>query len=179
MALAFLAGAALSPAAADVEKRVALVIGNGAYKSAQALENPVTDAKAVSAALKRLGFKVVEGYDLGIADMNNKIVEFSEQMEDSKAAMVYYAGHGVAMRDENFLIPVDIGVKSEADIEVKAIALTKVLSQMKREERVNVVILDASATTPSPQNWRAADARVPPSASAASPASKAISPRAR
>ncbi len=144
----FLAAACAVPAFAEVEKRVALVIGNGAYKSAIALENPVTDAKAVSASLKRLGFQVIDGYDLGAGEMRDKLREFSAALPESKAAMVYYAGHGVSVEDENFLIPTDLGLKSQTDLDLGAISLTMVLKQMKREERVNVVILDACRDNP-------------------------------
>jgi uncharacterized caspase-like protein len=135
-------------ARAEIEKRVALVIGNSAYKSAIRLENPVTDAKAVAASLKRLGFEVVEGYDLGSSDLRHKLAEFSADLPDSKAALVYYAGHGVSVDDENFLIPVDLELKSPTDLDLNALSLSVVLKQMKREERVNVVILDACRDNP-------------------------------
>jgi uncharacterized caspase-like protein len=133
---------------AAAEKRVALVIGNGAYKSAIPLDNPVTDAKAVSAALKRLGFEVVEGYDLGTSEMRSTLSRFSAALPDAKAAMVYYAGHGVSVDDENFLIPTDLSLKSQTDLDLNALSLSLVLKQMKREERVNVVILDACRDNP-------------------------------
>ena len=145
---AFLACACAIPAIADMEKRVALVIGNGAYKSTIALENPVTDAKAISASLKRLGFTVIEGYDLGAAEMRGKLADFSAALPESKAALVYYAGHGVSVEDENFLIPTDLGLKTQTDLDLNAISLSLVLKQMKREERVNVVILDACRDNP-------------------------------
>src|SRR5271163_1116887 len=84
------------PAPAEIEKRVALVIGNGAYKVAPPLTNPPIDAKAVAAAFRRLGFQVIDGYDLTIDQMRGKLAEFSAAMVDSKAAIVYYAGHGVS-----------------------------------------------------------------------------------
>ena len=138
----------LRPAAADVEKRVALVIGNGAYKVAQALPNPPVDAKAVAAAFRRLGFEVIDGYDLTITQMRQKIAEFSSAISDSKAAVVYYAGHGVSVDEENYLLPVDLALKSPTDLDLNAISLSLVLKQMKREEKVNVVILDACRDNP-------------------------------
>ncbi len=135
-------------ALAEVEKRVALVIGNSAYKSVVPLENPVTDAKAVSAALKRLGFEVIEGYDLGTLEMRNTLAQFSSALPESKAAMVYYAGHGVSVEDENFLIPTDLTLHSQTDLDLNAVSLSLVLKQMRREDRVNVVILDACRDNP-------------------------------
>ena len=84
----------------------------------------------------------------GAADMRDKLQEFAAALPESKAAMVYYAGHGVSVEDENFLIPVDLGLRSQADLDFKAISITQVLKQMKREERVNVVILDACRDNP-------------------------------
>ena len=96
--------AAMSP----TEKRVALVIGNGAYQSAVRLDNAVFDARAVADAFRKLGFEVVDGYDLDIDQMRAKVSEFSAALSDSKSAVIYYAGHGVSVDEENYLIPTDI-----------------------------------------------------------------------
>ena len=135
-------------AQADTEKRVALVIGNGDYATAPRLENPPVDARAVAASLKRLGFQVIEGYDLTIAQMRSSVAEFSAALRDAKAAIVYYAGHGVSVDDENYLIPTDIVLKSPTDLDLNAISVSLILKQMKREDRVNVVILDACRENP-------------------------------
>ena len=133
---------------AATERRVALVIGNGAYKRAPALENPTIDAKGMAAALRRIGFEVIDGYDLGFSEMRAKLSEFATALPDSKAALVYYAGHGVSVEEDNFLLPVDIELKSVTDLDINAINVDLVLRQMKREERVNVVILDACRDNP-------------------------------
>jgi uncharacterized caspase-like protein/peptidoglycan hydrolase-like protein with peptidoglycan-binding domain len=138
----------LTPASAEVERRVALVIGNGAYKAAPVLPNPPIDAKAVAAAFRRLHFEVIDGYDLTIIQMREKIAEFSSAISESKAAIVYYAGHGVSVDEENYLLPTDIALKTPTDLDLNAISLSLVLKQMKREERVNVVILDACRDNP-------------------------------
>ncbi|MGO8797486.1 MAG: caspase family protein [Roseiarcus sp.] len=135
-------------ALADTEKRVALVIGNGDYKTAPRLENPPIDARAVAASLKRLGFQVIEGYDQTIGQMRASVAEFSTALRDAKAAIVYYAGHGVSVDDENYLIPTDIVLKSPTDLDLNAISVSLILRQMKREDRVNVVILDACRENP-------------------------------
>ena len=132
---------AFPPAArAETEKRVALVIGNGDYATAPRLENPPIDARAVASSLKRLGFQVVEGYDLSIAQMRSSVADFSAALRGAKAAVVYYAGHGVSVDDENYLIPTDIVLKSPTDLDLGAISVSLILKQMKREDRVNVVI---------------------------------------
>ena len=98
-------------ALANTKTRVALVIGNGNYKFAPKLDNPTFDAKAVAAALQRLGFIVTEGYDLSGPQMRTTLREFYDSLPDSNAALVYYAGHGVSVDDENYLLPVDIQIK--------------------------------------------------------------------
>ena len=135
-------------ARAETEKRVALVIGNGDYATAPRLENPPIDARAVASSLKRLGFQVVEGYDLSIAQMRSSVADFSTALRGAKAAVVYYAGHGVSVDDENYLIPTDIVLKSPTDLDLGAISVSLILKQMKREDRVNVVILDACRENP-------------------------------
>jgi len=135
-------------ARADTEKRVALVIGNGDYATAPRLENPPIDARAVAASLKRLGFQVIEGYDESISQMRSSVADFSVALRGAKAAVVYYAGHGVSVDDENYLIPTDIVLKSPTDLDLGAISISLILRQMKREDRVNVVILDACRENP-------------------------------
>ncbi|CAH1660009.1 CASPASE_P20 domain-containing protein [Hyphomicrobiales bacterium] len=134
--------------AALPERRVALVIGNSAYTAVPPLANPERDAKGVSAALKRLGFEVVEGYDLKMAEMTGVVREFAQKLDGAKAGLVYYAGHGIAVGDENYLIPVDASLRSEADLDFRAVNVQLVLRQMQRDERVNIVILDACRDNP-------------------------------
>jgi uncharacterized caspase-like protein len=95
------------------ERRVALVIGNSAYTAVPPLANPQRDAKGISAALKRLGFDVVEGYDLKMDEMTGIVREFAQKLDGAKAGLVYYAGHGIAVGDENYLIPVDASLRSK------------------------------------------------------------------
>jgi uncharacterized caspase-like protein len=136
--------AAVSP----TEKRVALVIGNGAYASAVRLDNAVFDARAVADAFRKLGFEVVDGYDLDIDHMRAKVSEFSAALSDSRSAVIYYAGHGISVDEENYLIPTDIVLKSPTDLDLNAISVSLLLKQMKRDDRVNIVILDACRDNP-------------------------------
>lgn len=138
----------LHPATAKADRRVALVIGNAAYTVAPALQNSTNDARAMAAAFRRLGFEVIDGYDLTIRQMRAKIAEFSSAIAGSQAAIVYYAGHGVSVDEENYLLPTDLALKTPTDLDLNAISLSLVLRQMKRDERVNVVILDACRDNP-------------------------------
>ena len=141
----------VTPSAAAVqptEKRVALVIGNGAYQSAVRLDNAVFDAKAVAESFRKLGFQVVDGYDLDIDQMRSKVSEFSAALSNSKSAVIYYAGHGISVDEENYLVPTDIVLKSPTDLDLNAISVSLLLKQMKRDDRVNIVILDACRDNP-------------------------------
>ncbi len=149
LVFAFLAALAAGHAsAAPEERRVALVIGNGAYTSVPPLANPTRDAKAMAAALKRLGFEVVEGYDLSMDAMRTTVRDFATSLDGAKAGLVFYAGHGIAVGDENYLLPVDAALKSEADLDFRAVNVHLILRQMQRDERVNIVILDACRDNP-------------------------------
>jgi hypothetical protein len=142
-------GASVSlAAAAPSDKRVALVIGNGAYQNAVHLDNAAFDARAVADAFRKLGFQVVDGYDLDIDQMRAKVSEFSAALSDSKSAVIYYAGHGISVDEENYLVPTDIVLKSPTDLDLNAISVSLLLKQMKRDERVNIVILDACRDNP-------------------------------
>ncbi|MBB3902974.1 caspase family protein [Methylobacterium brachythecii] len=134
--------------AATADRRVALVIGNGAYENVPALDNPLTDSKAIAAALKRIGFDVVEGYDLKLDGMRSLVGQYASKLDGAKVAFVYYAGHGVAVAGDNYLLPTDTVLKSEADLDFKTMNVNLVLRQMQREDRVNVVILDACRDNP-------------------------------
>ena len=91
---------------------------------------------------------MVDGYDLDIAQMRAKVSEFSAALPDARSAVIYYAGHGISVDEENYLIPTDIVLKSPTDLDLGAISVSLLLKQMKREDRVNVVILDACRDNP-------------------------------
>ena len=146
LGVAFLAAPAVADAPTD--KRVALVIGNGAYQNAPTLDNATFDARAVADAFRKLGFTVVDGYDLDIAEMRAKVSEFSSDLPGAKSAVIYYAGHGISVDEENYLIPTDIVLKSPTDLDLGAISVSLILKQMKRDDRVNVVVLDACRDNP-------------------------------
>jgi uncharacterized caspase-like protein len=138
--------AALAPAAA--EKRVALVIGNGAYENVPRLPNPSNDASDMAAKLRGLGFDVVEGLDLGKRDMEKRIRAFADQLAGADVGLFYYAGHGLQVDQRNFLAPVDAQLKSESDLDFEAVQLDLVLKQMVRNARTSIVFLDACRDNP-------------------------------
>src|ERR1700676_5600734 len=97
--------AAALPGVAHAERRVALVIGNGAYKSVPALPNPLNDAEDVAAAFARLGFDVQRVANAGFNDFRKALVEFNGRARDADIAVVFYAGHGIEIGGENYLVP--------------------------------------------------------------------------
>ena len=140
---------ALGSASAFADKRVALTIGNSAYRSVPQLANPVNDAAAVTALLKSAGFDVVEARtDLGIADMRRTVSNFSEVASDADVAVVYYAGHGMEVDGSNYMIPVDAMLKRDIDIDDEAVSLDRILRILDPVKRLRLVILDACRDNP-------------------------------
>ena len=133
------------PAAAD--ERVALVIGNAAYTQDVArLKNPGNDATAVAAALRRLGFKVIEGRDLDRNGFFDQIAAFDDAARSADLALFFYAGHGLQVNGRNYLAPVDMRLERRQDLRQRAIELAAVLEVMRSE--TNLVILDACRNNP-------------------------------
>jgi uncharacterized caspase-like protein len=148
----------LSPtkAAPGGERRVALVIGNGAYKGA-ALRNPVNDARAMARALAEAGFAVTLGEDLNRAGMNRAIREFGDSLARGGAGLFYFAGHGMQVRNRNFLIPVDVQIEREDEIEYNSVDANQVLSKMdSAKNSTNIVILDACRNNPFARSFKLA-----------------------
>ncbi|MGY3440748.1 caspase family protein [Bradyrhizobium sp. USDA 4473] len=144
--VATLAGLA-APAAAD-GKRVALVIGNGAYKSVPALSNPPTDAGDIAAALKRLGFAVTLITNGSFDEMRRGLIAFGHNAAGADMAAVYFAGHGMEINGDNWLIPVDAELKRDTDAANEAISLQSVMLQVSSTGSLGLVILDACRNNP-------------------------------
>jgi tetratricopeptide (TPR) repeat protein len=128
--------------------RVALVIGNGNYANVPPLANPTNDAREISGALRELGFKVIEGYNLDSTAMRGRIADFGAALPGAGVTLFYYAGHGVQVAGKNYLIPVDAKLERPSSLGVEAIEVGTVLSDMETEKRVNLVFLDACRDNP-------------------------------
>ncbi|WP_109116566.1 caspase family protein [Azospirillum sp. TSO22-1] len=148
-------GPPIRPAlSADAEQRLALVIGNAAYKETP-LKNPVNDAKAIAATLHRLGFKVALVTDASLRQMQKAILDFGADLKGGGVGLFYYAGHGVQVRGQNYLVPVDATVASEAAVRFEAVAVESVTEQMgEADNRVNLIILDACRNNPFERRFR-------------------------
>src|SRR4029079_10854535 len=145
-AVGIIAGLLATPALAD--RRVALVIGNSAYKNAPQLKNPANDAADMAAALTRLGFDVIRGLDLDYSGMRATVRRFSEKLPDANVALLFYAGHGLQVAGKNYLVPIDAQIESQADLDFGTIDLDLVLRGMEADTRTNIIFLDASRDNP-------------------------------
>ena len=130
------------------EKRVALVVGNAAYRSAEPLANPVNDSRAVAEALRRLGFVVVEGTDEDKAGMRTLMRRFSDELQDADASLFFYAGHGLQVQRRNYLVPVDATLESEIDLPFEALEIETVVDLMEQTTPMRLVFLDACRDNP-------------------------------
>jgi hypothetical protein len=140
---------------AFAESRLALVIGQSAYRSVPALPNPANDARAVTKLLTDSGFEVSTASDLSQNQIREAVSEFAGKVAAKGAdtvALVFYAGHGLQVDGENFLIPVDIDAKREADIPLQAVRLNDVLNTLTSvPSRMRILMLDACRNNPFPE----------------------------
>ena len=128
--------------------RVALVIGNAAYEEAP-LKNPVNDARAMTAALRHLGFEVIAVEEASHHKMQEAVMQFAEQLGAGDTGLFYYAGHGIQVNGSNYLIPLGAKIKSELSTRFEAIEVGDVLDAMENAgNKLNFVILDACRNNP-------------------------------
>ena len=133
---------------AQAERRVALVIGNSAYQNVAPLKNPRNDATDIAETLKRLGFEVVEGFDLDSNGFRSKLRDFSSVADKADVALFYYAGHAMQVKGVNYLAPVDTALEREADLDFETIELDFILRQMERSASTILVFLDSCRDNP-------------------------------
>ena len=153
IAAAVIFGACLSLSTpAHAEKRVALVIGNSAYKSVPRLDNPKNDATLIAETLRSLGFTLVGGgaqLDLDKSDIDRAVQNFGDLLLGADVGLFYYAGHGVQVRGANYLVPTDANPTREADVDFQMLDSNLVLRQMADAgTKLNVMILDACRNNP-------------------------------
>ena len=108
----------LAPQPAAADRRVALVIGNSAYKQVPTLNNPANDAADLAAKLGGIGFDVLRGIDLDYAGMRDIIRRFGDKLTGADVALMFYAGHGLQVAGKNYLVPVDARISNQADLDL-------------------------------------------------------------
>jgi uncharacterized caspase-like protein len=142
----------MSVGQALAENRIALVIGNSSYISVTALPNPANDAKAMTNFLNSAGFQVVQAPDLTQSDTRRTIADFAKTVTEKgpdTVALVFYAGHGLQVDGENFLVPVDARIEREADVPLQAMRLNDLMNALSSvPSKSRIVILDACRNNP-------------------------------
>ena len=155
-----LAAGALFATAAAADRRVALVIGNAAYKNASTLSNTINDSTAIANLFKSVGFEVViSRNDLGVVDFKRSVREFLLTAETADIAVVYYAGHGIEVGGNNYLIPVDARLGRDYDVEDEAVSLERIIWALQPVKRLRLILLDACRDNPFPGKLRSAGIR--------------------
>jgi tetratricopeptide (TPR) repeat protein len=135
--------------AIDQGKRVALVIGNSAYQNVQALPNPARDADAIADAFRKIGFQSVQvEHDLTRDQLTKALRKFEDVAATANWAVVYYAGHGIVVNGENYLVPVDAKLLSDRDVLDEAVSLNRVLIATEAAKKLRMVLLDACRDNP-------------------------------
>ncbi len=151
-----------APAAAfpgqSAGRRVALVIGNSAYKDSPLL-NPVNDARAISAALTESGFTVIARENTDQRGMLSALREFGDKLRDGGVGIFYYAGHGMQIKGRNYLIPVGASIEREDEVAYSAVDAQAVLDKMEAAGNgTNIMILDACRNNPFTRSTRSGQA---------------------
>src|SRR6516162_7695337 len=140
--------------AARAENRLALVIGESAYRAVTALPNPANDARAMSKLLNDAGFEVTTADDLTRDEMNQTVGDFATRIAakgPDTVALVFYAGHGLQIDGENYLVPVDLDPKREADIPLQGVRLNDLLNTLGAlPTKARIFMLDACRNNPFP-----------------------------
>jgi uncharacterized caspase-like protein len=137
--------------------RIALVIGNGHYPDASApLEQPINDARALTASLRRDGFDVDVVEDASKDDMNRAVARLKSRIRPDSVVMLFFGGYGVQAGRESYMIPVDAAIWKEADVRRDGVSVEAVLDLMKeRGARAKLVVIDASRRNPYERRFRA------------------------
>jgi TPR repeat protein len=149
----FVAVLAFAPADALAAKRVALLIGNEKYEATSQLNNPANDVELMKASFEEAGFdSVTTVHDVGRKDMVKALRDFEDLATGADVAIVYYSGHGMEMNGQNFLLPTDVKLQTDKDIEDEAVGLDRVQRSLEGAIKLKLVILDACRNNPFEQS---------------------------
>jgi uncharacterized caspase-like protein len=150
--IAFLLLLVVSASFAHAGKRVALVIGNSAYQHTPKLDNPKNDAADMAAALKKQGFEVIEGFDLDKRGFDQKVLAFAAALKGSDAGVFFYAGHGMQVAGQNYLVPTDAKAEAAETLDFELVRVDVVQRIMERLTNTNILFLDACRDNPLARN---------------------------
>jgi hypothetical protein len=151
-----------APPASAQESRVALVIGNGAYRDSP-LKNPVNDARAMSRALRACGFQVIVLENASYQKMREGLRDFGGRIAQGGVGLFFFAGHGMQVKGKNYLIPVGADIKAEDEVAGEAMDVDLVLSKLETaRNRLNILVLDACRNNPFARSFRGSQAGLAP-----------------
>lgn len=154
LCLIVLSGGAQDRALAPQGRKLALVIGNRAY-ARQPLPNPENDATDFAAVLRPHGFEVTTQINLKREEMDGALLDFSSRLNAGDTALVFFAGHGMEVGGENFLLPVDFNAQQEYQVRSRSMAASEILAALRaRSVGVAILILDACRNKTSPSRRR-------------------------
>jgi len=137
---------------AQPDGRVALVVGNSTYDQAPSLPNARNDALAIADVLRDLGFRVILGVDLDAQETQATIRQFNSAIDNSEIALFFYAGHGMQVHGDNYIIPTDSNIQREIDLGIEAVNIDSVIRQMDLGAAIKIVLLDACRDNPFEKN---------------------------
>jgi len=138
----------------DKNQKIALVIGNSAYKESP-LKNPVNDANDMAEVLKKCGFEIILKTNANQHDMEKAVRKFSDRLKDGGVGLFYFSGHGVQVDGINYLIPVNSNIQDEIDVKAKSVSANYILGKMdRRKDGMNIIILDACRNNPYARSFR-------------------------
>ncbi len=129
-------------------RRVALVVGNGAYQSVTQLPNPKSDAEIVSNTLRKQGFEVVTAIDLSRVELEKAVEKYARALDGAEISLFYYSGHGIEVSGENRIIPVDATLNDPQDLETQTFSLQTILLHMQNNSQAQLIYLDACRDNP-------------------------------
>lgn len=157
--LAVAGTAGVAQAAGETGRRVALIFGNSAYQTVGMLVNPVRDADAVAESFQRLGFDVTHIDNANVSMMRSALQDFELKAAGAEIAVVYYAGHGIELGGDNYLIPIDAKLTRDTHVQDEAIPLTRVLAAVEGATKLRLVLLDACRNNPFASQMEVTNAR--------------------
>ena len=131
-----------------LEKRLALVIGNSAYPTTSRLDNPVNDAKDMATTLTDLGFEVMLFTDLDKKKLRKAVEDFGFRLKAYQIGLFFYAGHGISLNGQNYLVPIDASPQTAGDIEFDCEPADRIVSKMEDARTTNIIVLDACRNNP-------------------------------
>ena len=128
------------------------MIGNSTYWDVAPLGNPKNDAADTAAALRKLNFKVIDGINLDKGAFDRKVAEFAGALRGASVGLFFYAGHGLQVGGQNYLVPVDAQADTAAALDFQMVRLDLIQRTMEREAQTNILFLDACRDNPLARN---------------------------